>query len=158
MSLSAEDRGKRAAGLRAMATFIETTELPLSGWSDMEFVEFGSWMQGNDDNPPEPGEIARLMAHHGRVEKRTQGDSWYVLELQFAEGVKFSVTFSRDAVCIAKVVGTKPVIERTYTDEARAKELQEQLAAMEVEKIVGHEDLIEYECPPSLLAGKAEAA
>lgn len=59
---------------------------------------------------------------------------------------KLTVYTKRENVCTKRVVGTKQVERRTYTAEDQRK-----IDSMERVTVLQDEDIVEWDCPPSLL-------
>lgn len=89
-------------------------------------VKYAS-INGFAETKEELADIARRIGH---AEKKVTGD-WYMLEKKFAKYVTYGVNIERVKVCERKVVGTRDIPAHT-------------------------EEIVEWECKESILAGGGE--
>lgn len=147
-----EQAHETAEGLRALADWIETTEFPIPNTvlygGAVVFDIYGSWFN-DQDFVKRMGTAARLIG--GKVEKVADPlDPYFELRRDFGGGIRFRYSVARDAVCEAR----ETVVERPVeivTDEERAEALKAELAALTTTE-TRPVTVIEYDCPPSLLA------
>ena len=155
MSLATtEQRNDLIQGYRELADWLEAhPEAPIEPW------QYGITMDTKylpDEGlgkviKTSPGHVAKWMKGGRKVHK----DSYYGtyrLRVEFAGGLEYAVRFGEGDVCKPKAFVTVDKTEVRITDEARAEELREELAALEEVVVVGTEQRVtEWACPPSLL-------
>lgn len=158
-----EERVEFAAGLRAMADWIEETRFPIPALSLNRpdyyeaTVDVPSVWIDDESFVGRPGSAARLIG--GRVDKGTiTYGTDFKLERDFGGGVMFRYRISRDTVCEAH---EEVVEEDRYVpiDEATASEIEAQIEelkkkASDLPREVRTVSVVRktYDCPPSLLA------
>jgi hypothetical protein len=156
--LTPERVAEIAEGLRRLADWVETTEFPLPTTAvfggALSFDVYSGWYS-DQDFVKRVGTAARLIG--GKVDKKTDPlNPYFELSRDFGGGVRFRYNLSRDSVCEAREVEVEREVE-VVTDEARAETLQAELAALTT-KETRPVTVIEYDCPPSLLAKEAGAS
>lgn len=160
-----DERAEFAAGLRALADWVETTEFPIHRYclghnaeSPFQTVEcHGYWYHDDPDFVQRAGLAARLIG--GKVEKGVAPYSTdFSLTKDFGGGVRFTYRIARSAVCTAREV-EKPVEIEVPVDATRAAQLaaemdalRDELAKIPTTKVQDIEVVKEFDCPPSLLA------
>ncbi len=161
------ERSAHAAGLRALAQWVEETSFPIpalcfapSDWSATVEVP-SSWID-DESFVKRAGSAARLIG--GRVDKGTVPyGTDFKLERDFGGGVTFRYRISREAVCEAR----EEVVEEEHSvpvDEAeesflrfQIEELQKELGDLDREVRLVPVTRKTYDCPESLLAPEAKA-
>ncbi len=165
---TAEERREHAAGLRALADWVEETHFPIpahcvreNDWSATVDVP-SAWID-DEGFVKRPGSAARLIG--GKVDKGTNyGGGDFTLTRRFGGGVVMRYRISREAVC-EKVETT--VMEDCVVPEdekaARAlefhiDELKKELSEMPTAVKKVPVSKTEYVCPPSLIVKETETA
>ncbi len=157
-----EERSEYAAGLRALADWVETTSFPIPSIAlstyrcNCELEIYSAWIE-DEEFVKNPGSAARLIG--GEVRK---GESYsggpFTLTRSFGGGVRLSYSIRREAVC-EQIEVVEQVEQDVPEDDVAARslalqieELQEELdglptvtRTMDVPKTV-------FVCPESLLA------
>lgn len=134
-----------ADGLRALADWIETTELPICKYSfDYTLTNFSVYL----DDPPEVGAAIKMIG--GNVKKDAFDSSFY-LKRKFGGGVSFSHSMEREAICTPVTKTVEEDVE-VVVDLKEYERLQAKLGAMPRTIVKREVDVTEWQCPPSLLA------
>jgi len=127
MNNEATDRAAWVNGLHDLANFIDThPSFPLPD------LTISVWLSTYDYDDTK-AEVARLARQLGRAEKNVVY-STFVVSRDFGPH-KLKVETARDAVCVAKVVGTEEVEIPDYSDVPTKKVTR---------------DIVEWECSPLL--------
>ena len=158
-----ERRAEFAAGLRAMADWVETTRFPIHPYGfapvfqDGQICISSSWLD-DEGFVRRAGSAAKLIG--GKVKKNTDYLGDFTLTREFGGGVKFTYRILRSAVC-EEVEVEKEVEREIPVDAERAAQLKEQIEALEEEakalertRVTQTEIVREFACPPSLLAAE----
>lgn len=127
-------------GLRMLAKFIE--DHPQTA-EDLSYVRVSASVWGDDEEVlAEMGEWARLFGH---CEKK-YNERYFTLLRKFSECVQVEIYAAREKVCTKRVIGT--TTEQRYTlspeDQAKVDAMKHEYRDVEVE-------VVEWDCPPSLL-------
>ncbi len=161
-----EQRAEYAAGLRALATWVETTAFPIpahcvreSDWSATVDVP-SAWID-DEGFVKRPGSAARLIG--GKVDKGTNyGGGDFTLTRRFGGGVVMRYRISREAVCekVETTVMEDCVVPEDETAaralEFHIDELKKELAEMPTEIKKVPVPKTEYVCPESLIVKETE--
>lgn len=95
----------------------------------------------------------------GKWDKGIDAIGDYALSRYFSEdkSVEYRIYTPRENVCTPLVVGTKETVQKVATDQQRVDELNAEIDSLMTEVKVT-EDVVEWECPPSLakLSGNNE--
>lgn len=147
---TAEQRAEYAAGLRALADFVESTEFPIHVYGlRSELTVYSKWYD-DEGFVRRVGSATRLIG--GRVEKGA--DPWedgaYWLRRAFGSRAGFRYVIDRDAVCESREV-VDYVDEQVPVNEERAAQLKAELDSLETTTKVVAKTKTVFDCPPSLL-------
>jgi hypothetical protein len=128
-------------GLRELADFLEDNpEAPAYLFDGS--VSLSYWCDSVDEM------VDASCAIRGRLDKVMTPHS-FMLRREFGDGlVRFQLSADRSTVCERKVVGTERVKETVPDAEA--------MAAVPMVEVEREREIVEWECPPSLLARATE--
>lgn len=138
------DRKDVVAGLRAMADWLE-----LHPGANLPFVQVYHYVA----DAPTLVELADDLG--GRWDKQVEEND-FALVRDFGGEVRYKLYTSREEVCTRTVIGQKPVVKKVPVDPKREAELREQLCELAQHEETVYEDIVEWECPPSLKAMLAQ--
>ncbi len=163
-----QERSAHAAGLRALADWVEETPFPIPAlcfrnlsYGDATLDVPSVWID-DESFVKRAGSAARLIG--GRVDKGTMPyGTDFKLERDFGGGVTFRYRISRDAVCTPReeVVREDRYVPVDETEESslrfQIEELQKDLDGLDHEMRAVPVTKKVYDCPKSLLMPEAEA-
>lgn len=144
-----DQRAEYAAGLRALADWVETTEFPVHYYGlATHLVCYSDWYE-DEDFVKRVGSAARLIGGFVKKGVEYEGGNFHLLR-SFGGDVGFRFSITRKSVC-SQTEEDEIVEEDVPVDEARAAELKAELEAMETTKRKVVKTKTVYVCPPSLL-------
>ena len=140
-----DDRAAIVKGLRDMAMFFESnTEVPLPSHISVYVHMWNGYWGEDSEKIRQSNELLKerltKVAKALKVFEKIHTDYNFKLKKKFSEKVTLEVSTVKESICTKRVVGTKLQEVEVYpTDIKPAK----------VTKLV---DIVEWDCPPSLLS------
>lgn len=145
--INTERRAAYIAGLRLLADVLDHhPELPQPSSGQSADNPLRIWFHSHHDQPSVRDRVAaaaRALKRHARkVDKKINGE-WFDVRTALA-GLHIEVTTRRNDVCERVVIGTE-----TVTEKHKDPDLLAQVPEVEVTE---EREIVEWRCPPSLLA------